>query len=209
MHIAVDTVTDRVVAGPDVTAAQPPVDPDRYECLFCNARLAYNPTDGTTFDYFTHESAPTCLSAGSSSKYHRVGQELISKKTCNQLPVSPRDISIDVETYVGSPSGYRVADVLIERPVKVVIEVVYQTSVVNLRDRLATAFEDGYTGMVAVLQNADVSAARVERHLSRVGAIEVATIDPHRGTVEIGSVIRPETVTLERDAWAAVPSYLA
>ena len=209
MHIAVDTVTDRVVAGPDVTAAQPPVDPDRYECLFCNARLAYNPTDGTTFDYFIHESAPTCLSAGSSSKYHRVGQELISKKTCNQLPVSPRDISIDVETYVGSPSGYRIADVLIDRPVKVVIEVVYQTSVVNLRDRLATAFEDGYTGMVAVLQNADVSAARVERHLSRVGTIEVARVDPHRGSVEIGSVIRPDIVTLAPDAWESVPAYLA
>lgn len=209
MNVAIDTVTDRVVAGPDVTTAQPPTDPDRYECLFCNAHLAYNPTDGTTFDYFTHESAPTCLSAGSSSKYHRVGQELISKETCNKLPVSPRQISVDVETYVGSPSGYRIADVLIDRPIKVVIELVYQTSVVNLRDRLATAFEDDYTGMVVVLQNADVSAARVERHLSRVGAIEVATIDLHRGTVEIGSVIRPETVTLARDAWASVPAYLA
>ena len=50
---------------------------------------------------------------------------------------------------------------------------------------------------------------RPERHLSRVGAIEVATIDPHGGAVEIGSVIRPETVTLARDAWASVPAYLA
>ena len=123
--------------------------------------------------------------------------------------MSPRQISIDVETYVGSPSGCRIADVLIERPIKVVIEVVYQTSVVNLRDRLMTAFEDGYTGMVAALQNADVSAARVERHLSRIGPIEVATIDPQRGTVEIGSVIRPETVTLSADAWEPLAAYLA
>jgi len=65
-----------------------------------------------------------------------------------------------------------------------VIEVVYQTSVVHLRDRLETAFRDGYGGMVAVLQNADVSAARVERHLSRVGTIEVARVDPHVGTCD-------------------------
>jgi hypothetical protein len=125
------------------------------------------------------------------------------------VPVTPQDVAIYVQTHVGLPSGYRVADVLIREPIQLVIEVVYQTSVIHLRDRLETAFRDGYGGMVAVLANAGVSPARVERHLRHVGTIEVARVDPHRGSVEIGSVIRPDIVTLAPDAWESVPAYLA
>ena len=46
--------------------------------------------------------------------------------------------------------------------------------------------------VVLVLANADVSPARVQRHLRHIGTIEVARVNPHRGSVEIGSVIRPE-----------------
>lgn len=208
MFVAIDTQHDHVVNG-----SQCDHDTDtertRFQCLFCGEPLAYDSESGNLFDHFTHMDAPTCLREGSSSRYHRVGQELISQRACAMLPISPQNISIGVEKHVGPDSGFRIADVLIEKPIQLVIEVVYQTSVVNLRDRLETAFADGYGAMVAILQNADVSAARVERHLSRVGSIEVATIDPHRGTVEIGSVIRPESVTLAPTAWESVPAYLA
>jgi len=208
MFIAVDTCHDRVVTGPDCDP-KIAVSSDTHQCLFCGGSLAYEPAGGDEFDYFSHVEGPPCLPTGGSSKYHRVGQELISRHVCNMVPVAPQDVAIDVETHVGPPSGYRVADVLIREPIQLVIEVVYQTSAVHLRDRLETAFEDGYGGVVAVLSNADVSAARVERHLSRVGTIEVARVDPHRGSVEIGSVIRPETVTLAPDAWEPVPAFLA
>ena len=182
---------------------------DTHQCPFCGRSLAYEPAGGDEFDYFSHVEEPPCLPTGGSSRYHRVGQELISRHVCNMASVAPQDVAIDVETHVGPPSGYRVADVLIREPIQLVIEVVYQASAVHLLDRLETAFEDGYGGVVAVLSNADVSAARVERHLSRVGTIEVARVDPHRGSVEIGSVIRPETVTLAPDAWEPVPAFLA
>jgi len=208
MFIAVDNRCDRVVTGPDYDP-EIAVSSDTHQCLFCGGSLAYEPTGGDEFDYFSHVNSSSCLPEGGSSRYHRVGQELISRHVCNMVPVAPQDVSIDVETHVGPPSAYRVADVLVREPIQLVIEVVYQTSAVHLRDRLETAFRDGYGGMVAILSNADVSAARVERHLSRVGTIDVARVDPHRGNVEIGSVIRPETVTLAPDAWEPVPAFLA
>jgi hypothetical protein len=208
MFVAIDRRRNRVVSGRQCSH-ETDTENYRFQCLFCDESLAYNPESGDLFDYFTHVDAPTCLREGGSSRYHRVGQELISQRACTMLPVAPQNISIGVEKHVGPQSGFRIADVLIQEPIQLVIEVVYQTSVVNLRDRLETAFADGYGAMVAILQNADVSAARVEQHLSRVGSIEVATIDPHRGTVEIGSVIRPETVTLAPTAWESVPAYLA
>lgn len=125
------------------------------------------------------------------------------------LPVSPQQVQIGLEKHVGPPSGFCIADVLIRDPIQLVIEVVYLTSAVNLRTRLETAFSEGYGGMVVSLQNGDISAPRLERHLSRVGPIEVGEIDPHRGIAEIGSVIRPETVTLAPAAWESVPAYLA
>jgi hypothetical protein len=63
--------------------------------------------------------------------------------------------------------------------------------------------------MVAVVADGVVSPMRIERHLSRVGTIGVARVDSHREDVEIGSVIRPDIVTLAPDAWESVPAYLA
>jgi hypothetical protein len=208
MLVAINPTTDRVVAGPE-WGHETDCAERGYQCLFCGEQLTYTPAAGDTFDYFSHVSAPTCLPDAGSSKHHRAGQELISQYICNTLPLSPQAIAIAVEKHVGPPSGYRIADVLITHPIRLVIEVVYKTSAVHLRDRLQTAFRDGYRGLVAVLDTADVSAARIEHHLSAVGSIKVARLDPVQRSVTIGSVIRPATVTLAPDAWESVPAYIA
>lgn len=212
MHIAVDTVTDCVVTGPEVTAArsQTTTETDKYECLFCEESLTYcqSSTNADRYNQFCHQGSG-CFAPGNASHWHRIGQELVSKRLCNWLPLSPTRIDIDVEKRVGSQSEYIVADVRITHPVKLAVEVVFLTSVVDLRRRLTTLFQEGYDGMLFVLTNADVSPARIENHLQSVGGVNVGRIDPRDGVTEVGSVLTPNSVDLSPTAWDSMPAYLA
>lgn len=203
MFVAIDTETARVVTSPP---ARPTA--SRYRCLFCDAPLAAT-TDSQTPGAFGHVTTEPCQTLGNVSKFHRLGQELVSAQLCNWLPVAPRTIAIALEKRVGSDTEFIVADVRITDPVRLVVEVVYQASTNRLRDRLQRAFADEYGAMVVVLTNADVSAARIERDLAAVGAVSVGRVNPFETRVTIGSVITPDQIELAPAAWEAVPTYLA
>ncbi|QKG94332.1 hypothetical protein HPS36_15730 (plasmid) [Halorubrum salinarum] len=201
--MAIDTETGRVVASPTSHPAT-----GQYRCLFCDAPLTAT-SDYQTPGTFVHATTETCQNFGNVSRYHRLGQELVSKQLCNWLPVAPRTIAIDLEKRVGGDTEYIIADVRITDPIQLVVEIVYQASTNRLRDRLHQAFANDYGAMVVVLTNADTSAARIERDLATVGTISVGRVDPFDKRVTIGSVMAPDQIELAPPAWESVPMYLA
>ena len=211
MHIAVDTTTDTVVAGPPATSSN--TTSGQYECLFCETPLVADTAADDPLAAFFHANGTDCLHNDNASRAHRIGEELISRELCQWLyhwfGLSPREITIAAEKHVGTDATWMIADVRVSDPIQLAVEVVYLSSALNLRERLELLFEQEYTGMVVVVADGEVSPMRIERHLSSVGTIQVGTVDPDRLEASIGSVLTPDHVDLSPDAWQPVPAFLA
>jgi len=209
MLVAVNTTTDTVVTGAPVTATTS----GQYECLFCETPLVADTAADDPLEAFTHATGTDCLHNANASRAHRIGEELISQELCQWLyhwfGLSPREITIAAEKYVGTDATWMIADVRVSDPIQLAVEVVYLSSSLNLRERLALLFEQEYTGMVVVVADGEVSPMRIEQHLSSVGTIQVGTVDPDRFEASIGSVLTPDHVDLSPDAWQPVPAFLA
>ena len=209
MFVAVNTTTDTVVTGALVAATAS----GQYECLFCETPLVADTAAEDPLEAFTHANGTDCLHNDNASRAHRIGEELISRELCQWLShwfgLSPQEVTVAAEKHVGTDATWMIADVRVSDPIQLAVEVVYLSSSLNLRERLALLFDQEYTGMVVVVANGGVSPMRIERHLSSVGAIQVGTVDPDRFEASIGSVLTPDHVDLSPDAWQPVPAYLA
>lgn len=214
MLIAVDTLAETVVTGPAASQSRSPDASRSYQCLFCETPLNHTgATDSDPLAHFEHANGVDCLHNEGASSTHRLGEELISRQLCVWLDrwfaVSPQEIQIAAEKHVGTSSNWVVADIRVSHPVQIVVEVVYLSSALNLRERLKRVFNQNYNGMVVVVADRNVSPTRIERHLTQVGSIHVGRIDPDRLEATVGSVVTPETVDLSPSAWSSVPEYLA
>ena len=83
MHIAVNTTTDTVVAGPPATSSN--TTSDRYECLFCETPLVADTAADDPLKAFFHANGTDCLHNANASRAHRIGAELISQELCQGL----------------------------------------------------------------------------------------------------------------------------
>ena len=209
MLVAVNTTTDTVVTGAPVAATTS----GQYECLFCETPLVADTATEDPLEAFTHANGTDCLHNDNASRAHRIGEELISRELCQWLShwfgLSPQEVDVAAEKHVGTDATWMIADVRVSNPIQLAVEVVYLSSSLNLRERLALLFEQEYTGMVVVVADGEVSPMRIEQHLSSVGTIQVGTVDPDRFEASIGSVLTPDHVDLSPDAWQPVPAFLA
>lgn len=203
MHVAVAPGTNTAVAGPEVEAAglhstdtQSQGEP--YRCLLCGAEMSYTgDTASGPFDYFRHVRVEECVNDGNVSAPHRLAQELVAMRLFNWLPMGRSGIGL--ERRVGTASEFIIADVLVEEPVQVAVEIVYQNTDLRLRRRLSTLFKHGYTVMVVCVTSGALSPTQVEQHLNRVARVEVGRFDPDARKLELGSVVSPTDVCATRD----------
>jgi hypothetical protein len=216
MFIAIDTSQEIAVTGPNVhkeTHPQPvrADGGDTYRCLCCGAPLTYNDEPGTgLFEYFTHASDHgPCVSDGGMSMPHRLGEEVIAKTLFNTLSSDCELTEIDLERRIGATEDFVIADVRVNAPIRLAVEVVYLSSELDLRRRLRTLFRQGYAAMIIVVSNGKLSRTQIERHLSKVSTIRVGRFDPETVALELGSVVTPDQINLETPVWNRVPAYLS
>jgi hypothetical protein len=140
---------------------------------------------------------------------HRLGEEVIAKTLFNALSSECELTEIDLERRIGASEDFVIADVRVNAPIRLAVEVVYLSSELDLRRRLRTLFRQGYAGMIIVVSNGKLSRAQIERHLSKVGTIRIGRFDPQTVALELGSVVTPDQIDLETPVWNRVPAYLS
>lgn len=217
MFVALDLQSETAVSGADVAGSasqdeSPPCQDDsRYSCLLCDAELVYTEEAETpVFEIFQHQNREEdCIKTGNVSDPHRLGQEVTSKMVYNWIPGSHVPIEIDLERRVGGPSDFVIADVRAGEPVRLAVEIVYQSSYVSVRRRLRRLFDEGYGVMLVCVKTGRVTPARIEHHLQRIGPIRVGRFDPTTLDFKFGSVVTAEQVSLDEQAWERLPAYLS
>jgi hypothetical protein len=216
MFVAIDTIQETAVTGPNVRRETHPqaIRADggaAYRCLCCDAPLTYNGEAGTgLFGYFTHSNDHgPCVSDGGMSMPHRLGEEVIAKTLFNLFSTRYELTQIDLERRIGASEDFVIADVRVTEPIRLAIEVVYLSSDLDLRRRFRTLFRQDYSGMIIVVSNGKLSQTQIERHLSKVGTIRVGRFDPQTVALELGSVVTPDQIDLETPVWNRVPAYVS
>ena len=164
MHIAVNTTTDTVVAGPPATSSN--TTSDQYECLFCETPLVADTAAEDPLEAFTHANGTDCLHNDNASSAHRIGEELISRELCQWLShwfgLFPRETTIAAEKHVGTDATWMIAGVRVSDSMQLAVEAVYLSSALNLQERLALLFDQEYIGMMAVVADEKMSPMRIE-----------------------------------------------
>lgn len=210
MFVAVDSATETAVSARDVadTDRQPghaSRDEASYRCLACGEPVTYNAEAAeSSSGPFVHREN-TCSKYGNASKSHRVTQQGVAKELLNWLPIKIEQIGI--ERRVGTASDFLIGDVVIGPPIRIVVEVVCLGNV-NLKRRLQTMREAGYSGMIVVAHDSQWSPDRIDHHLFRVGAGRVSRFDPDTFELQLGSLVVPEEVDFDSPAWSQLPNYL-
>ena len=216
MFVAIDTIRETAVTGPEVeTKTHPePLKADGgapYRCLCCGEPLTYKTSSPRgQFEYFVHkQGTDACINDDGMSRPHRLGEEVTAKTLFNELPTAGELMQIDLERRIGVAEDFVIADVRVNAPIRLAVEVVYLSSELDLRRRLRTLFRQGYAGMIIVVSNGKLSRTQIERHLSKVSTIRVGRFDPETVALELGSVVTPDQINLETPVWNRVPAYLS
>jgi hypothetical protein len=225
MLTAIDTIRETAVTGREIFASddydvaaaeenredpqQTPAGEARIRCLCCDQPLVYNGSAAATpLEWFVHPHEE-CVSDGNMATAHRLGQEMAAKVLFNLLPTDRTATQIGLERRIDADSGFMIADVRVIKPIQLAVEVVNLSPELHLRRRLQTLFNQGYAGMIVVVTTGQVSAARLERHLSKVGTIRVGRFYPQTLELDFGSVVTPKQVNLQTSVWNSIPAYLS
>lgn len=219
MIVARDTRRDRAVTGIELAANQELNTPsgeaagacaDQYTCLICDSPVDYTAAPATLADYFSHTNRDQdCINTGNVSLVHRLGQEIAAKLLFNWLSTGHQPLELDIEKRIGGQSSFVIADVSVEEPIQLAVEIVYQTSQVSLHRRLQTLFDEGYTVMIVCSTTGRSTPTQIETHLQPIGPIRVGRFNPRTATLKFGSVVTSNQVSLTDKAWASVPAYLS
>jgi hypothetical protein len=126
----------------------------------------------------------------------------------NRLPIVDAPPEIGIERRIGSESDFVIADVKASAPVQIAVEIVHHADA-NVQRRLETLFRHGYAGLFVFSETGDGSPERIERYLQRVGAAHIGRFDPRTLELQIGSLLRSETVDMISPTWERLPAYLA
>jgi hypothetical protein len=216
MFVAIDTIRETAVTGPEVeTKTHPePLKADGgapYRCLCCGESLTYKTSSPRgQFEYFVHkQGTDACINDDGMSRPHRLGEEVTAKTLFNELPTDGELMQIDLERRIGVAEDFVIADVRVNAPIRLAVEVVYLSSELDLRRRLRTLFRQGYAAMIIVVTNGKLSQTQIERHLGKVGTVRVGRFDPQTLTLQFGSIVTPNQIDLETSVWNTVPAYLS
>jgi hypothetical protein len=125
----------------------------------------------------------------------------------NWLPGIETD-QIGIERRIGTVSDFLIADIVVDSPIGIVVEIVCSGSM-NLKRRLQTMRKAGYIGMFVVVSSGQWSATQIEQYLQPFDDIRVGRFDPATLDLRFGSLLTADRIDFESTAWDQLPEYVS
>lgn len=190
MHIAYDTTTGRVVAGPDVRRGRSVELEDRYRCPVCNSSLRYSDEPSGELDYFEHRHT-SCIRDGNMSAEHRLAEEIITKELLNCLPFPIEAIAVDIEGRIGNTTDFIISDVCVRKPIQLAVEVIHTHKKIQSPRRLEVLAKEGYQLMYVAVDSTELPSATTDGILKGVNSTDIGRFDLETLRVTWGQIVSP------------------
>jgi hypothetical protein len=210
MYIAKDTELQHVVSGAEAEGCSDSMLQRDLRCPICEKQVVYNSSAESRFEYFTHsDTSPDCTASDSVSDGHRLPVEVAIKSIHNRIQdVSGEPVEVDVEKWVGSKRNFKIADIIVSEPLRIVAEVFHKASDLELSRRLVTMFNHGYSVYLIFTANGRHNVASVEQDIQRIAPLRIGRFDPSRVELSLGDLFTPEHIQFDQETREALPRYL-
>ncbi|MCU4717574.1 hypothetical protein [Halapricum hydrolyticum] len=200
MFTAIHSSSDQLISGVDVIDPKSLFsDTDTYCCLLCNDEVEFN-RRADQHELFTHSSGKDdCFSRPQNSVVHQVGCEKAIKTACTQLGYDRE--TVDIESDIKKGGGSMRADVVIEEPEPVVVELYYKSRLCALYRKLDVMLNKGYSCYIICVAPGQYKPAHkpedFDESLQEYGPIEVGRFVPEFNMLSFGTRITAEIVDLK------------
>jgi hypothetical protein len=218
MLIAKSNDFDRIVLGTDLVHGQTQnVETssrsfDDFSCPICDMEVKpHRISTNKPLNQFKHKDGSNdCFAADSVSKEHRLATEVSVKVLYNRvMDVTGGPVKIDIEKRIGDCSDFVISDVRIDTPIKIAVEVYYNTSHLELGRRLSRYHDNGYRVFLVFHQDGRFSPSQVEKHLRKFAPIRVGRFNQRTFELTLSDLITSEQIEIEFSDLDRLPNYFS
>jgi hypothetical protein len=210
MYIAKDSEIHHVFSGAEIENCSKEVLQRDLRCPICNRRVTYTGAVENPFEYFSHrDSSPDCTESDGCSDGHRLPVEITIKTLHNRIQeVSGEPVDVDVEKWIGSQPNFKIADIVVSSPLRIVAEVFHQASDLELSHRLPTMFNHGYRVYLIFTTTGRHDVTDVEQDLQRIAPLRIGRFNPKQMELSLGDLFTAEQIEFDKTTRNALPNYL-
>lgn len=210
MYIAKDTDIHHVFSGAEIEGCSKKVLQRNLRCPICEKPVTYTGAADDPFEYFKHkDSSPDCTESDAISDGHRLPVEVAIKTIHNRIQeVSGEPVNIDVERWVGTQPNFKIADIIVSNPLRIVAEVFHRSTDLELSRRLPTMFNNGYRVYLIFTTTGRYDINEVEQDIQRIAPLRIGRFDPSQMELSLGDLFTAEQIQFDKTTRNALPSYL-
>jgi len=210
MYIAKDTDIHHVFSGAEIEGCSKEVLQRDLCCPICDKPVTYIGPADDPFEYFNHtDSSPDCTGSDGVSDGHRLPVEITIKTLHNRIQeVSGEPVDIDVERWVGSHPNFKIADIIVSSPLRIVAEIFHESSDLELSRRLTTMFNNGYRVYLIFTTTGRHDVNEVEQDIQRIAPLRIGRFDPSQMELSLGGLFTAEQIQFDKMTRNALPNYL-
>ena len=210
MYIAKDTGIDHVFSGAEIEGCLKDMLQRDLRCPICDKPITYTGPADEPFEYFNHsDSSPDCTESDAISDGHRLPVEVAIKTIHNRIQeVSGEPVDIDVERWVGSQPNFKIADIIVSSPLRIVAEVFHRSTDLELSRRLTTMFNHGYRVYLIFTTTGRYDIDEVEQDLQRIAPLQIGRFNPDQMELSLGDLFTAEQIQFDQTARNVLPRYL-